>query len=123
MPSPHSPGGPRWTVSASWWWPQWPDTTYQLDVTEGGDYRIGTPYDGVGVSGRYTAVRPGSLLAFTWQWDGEPEIDHITVLFTAIDASTTEVTMVHVSPGRAVGDGFQQGWTDVLDRLPGAVAG
>lgn len=100
-----------------WWWPQWPGTSYDLDVREGGRYRIAAPFDGVGVSGSYTEIRPHALLGFTWQWDDETEVDRVVVLFTGVDAATTEVTVVHIAPGRDVGDGFIQGWGDVLDRL------
>jgi uncharacterized protein YndB with AHSA1/START domain len=105
-----------------WWWPQWPETTYDLDVWTGGAYAIRSPHDGVAVSGGYTEVRPGHVLAFTWLWDGETDADRVTVLFDPVDAATTEMTVVHVAPGRACNPEYEQGWKDVLARFPASEA-
>ncbi|MDL9981300.1 SRPBCC family protein [Microbacterium sp. ASV49] len=101
-----------------WWWPQWAETTYDLDVQQGGAYEIRSPIDGVAVSGGYTEARPGHVLAFTWLWDGESEADRVTVVFDPVDSATTEMTLVHVAPGRAYNPDYEQGWHDVLERFP-----
>ncbi|HEX6799398.1 MAG TPA: SRPBCC domain-containing protein [Ktedonobacterales bacterium] len=51
------------------WWPRKAET----DVRDGGAYHLAWPEQGFHLRGRYTAVDPGWLLAFTWAWDGEPE--------------------------------------------------
>jgi uncharacterized protein YndB with AHSA1/START domain len=103
---------------AAWWWPQWPQTTYELDVQPGGAYEIRSPHDGVAVAGGYTVVDPGHVLGFTWLWEGETAADRVTVLFSPIDAASTEVTVVHVAPGRAYNPDYVQGRKDVLARFP-----
>lgn len=56
---------------AQWWWPQWPDTTYDLDVRAGGHYRMHSAAAGFGVTGELTVVEPPHRLAMTWIWTRE----------------------------------------------------
>ncbi len=126
-----------WIVPArmrTWWWPQWPDTVYRLDARPDRAWEIRSPSAGAGVSGRYTEVVPGASLGFTWEWDGAERPDRVLVLFSddrahaeddpehVVEPSRTEVTVVHVAPGRPVVDDHVRGWNDVLDRLPGRIA-
>lgn len=115
---------------ARWWWPHWPDTSYSLDVTVGGKYRIHNAGNGIGVFGEFTVVDRPHTLAMTWIWaDEEPPrtpagdvvVDEVTVTFTPIDTGTgpgTEVTVRHTSTEHLAEGGAEQGWNDVLDRLP-----
>jgi uncharacterized protein YndB with AHSA1/START domain len=106
-----------------WWWPQWPDTTFELDVQQGGAYTIRSAQGDAAVSGGYSEVRPGHVLTFGWQWEGDPsDADTVTVLFTPDAQGLTEVTVVHVSPGRPINPDNQRGWNDVLQRLPDSSA-
>ncbi|NNG35861.1 SRPBCC family protein [Nakamurella aerolata] len=116
---------------ARWWWPQWPDTSYQLDVTVGGNYRIHNAANGIGVFGEFTVVDRPNTLAMTWIWAdeepprnaaGENVVDEVTVTFTPVSAGT-EVTVRHTSTEHIAGGGAEQGWNDVLDRLPAWFAG
>lgn len=112
---------------AQWWWPQWADTSYELDVREGGDYRIFAASVGLGVTGRYTQVRPPSasdpgLLAMTWIWhDPEPVAldpdDTVEVTFAPTTGGGTLVTVRHTSIAHEPDGGAEQGWSDCLDRL------
>lgn len=115
---------------ASWWWPQWPDTSYQLDARVGGNYRIYSEQVRMGVTGEFTAVDPGRRLSMTWIWidggepataDGLPVIDTVEVTFTPA-GSQTEVRVDHRSSQHLADGGAEQGWNDVLDRLPGHFA-
>lgn len=110
---------------ARWWWPQWPDTTYQLDPREGGSYRIHSAAVGMGVTGTFTMVDRPARLAMTWIWlddDGDGDatevVDQVEVTFTP-HAQGTEVTVRHTSTEHIAGGGAEQGWNDCLDRLPG----
>ncbi|MEJ7650079.1 MAG: SRPBCC domain-containing protein [Nakamurella sp.] len=118
-----------WTDPASlaqWWWPQWPDTSYEIDARVGGSYRIESDRVGVGVRGEFTTVDQPTLLNMTWIWltegrdaelDGVPVIDTVAVSFTPVEGGTeVEVTYTSV----AALDDARQGWNDVLDRLPGS---
>lgn len=125
---------------AQWWWPQWPDTTYAVDAREGGEYLITNARIGVGITGRFTTVDRPNLLELTWIWlDGEAEtdadsadvgiqpsadatVDTVTVTFTP-NGDGTEVTVRHTSTSHRADGGAEQGWNDVMDRLPGHVEG
>jgi len=115
---------------ARWWWPQWPDTTYELDPREGGAYRISSAAVGMGIEGRFTTLDRPRTLAMTWTWidddalaeaDATHVADTVEVQFTP-NAAGTEVTVRHTSTEHVVGGGFEQGWNDVMDRLPGHLA-
>ena len=114
------------TELAGWWWPQWPDTEYALDVRVGGAYRIHSAQVGIGVRGEYVAVDRPDGFTMTWVWieddaaPGTPEaVDTVQVTFVASDGGTT-VTVVHTTDESGA-ENYRQGWEDVLDRLPGLV--
>lgn len=112
---------------AQWWWPQWPDTTYELDAREGGDYRIYSAAVGMGVTGTITTLDRPNTLAMTWVWisddtaaevAGAPVVDTVDVQFVP-NAEGTEVVVRHTSTEHITDGGAEQGWNDVMDRLPG----
>lgn len=116
---------------ARWWWPQWPDTVYELDPREGGEYRIYSAAVGMGVTGRFTRFDPARGFTMTWSWisdgaaaeaDGEPVVDTVAVAFVT-RPDGTEVTVRHTSTEHLTDGGAEQGWNDVLDRLPSYLAG
>lgn len=116
---------------ARWWWPQWPDTTYELDAREGGEYRIYSAAVGMGVTGTLTTLERPHALAMTWIWisddtpaevDGAAVVDTVDVRF-APNAEGTEVTVRHTSTEHIADGGAEQGWNDVMDRLPGHFGG
>lgn len=109
---------------ARWWWPQWPGTTYRIDATTGGAYRIENTGVGVGVRGEFTELDPPRSLTMTWIWltdgrdaelEGVPVVDTVTVTFTPAGGGT-DVTVTHTSVSDLTD--AAQGWNDVLDRLP-----
>lgn len=116
---------------AQWWWPQWPDTVYEVDPRPGGTYRIYSAAVGMGVTGELTRFDPPRGFTMTWLWfsngtpaeaNGKPVIDTVEVSFTPL-GSGTEVTVRHTSTEHISDDGAEQGWNDVLDRLPTYLAG
>lgn len=111
---------------AQWWWPQWPDTTYEIDAREGGEVRIYAPSVQLGVAGTFTDYDPPRRFLMTWVWvsdgtapqsDAEAVIDTVEVTFDPVDDGT-EVTVRHTSTEHEPDGGAEQGWNDVLDRLP-----
>lgn len=116
---------------ARWWWPQWPDTTYAVEAKEGGEVRIYSPAVGMGVTGTFTAFDRPHGFTMTWVWisDGTPAevagdtvVDTVEVTFDEVSGGT-EVTVRHTSTEHEEGGGAEQGWNDVLDRLPGHLSG
>jgi uncharacterized protein YndB with AHSA1/START domain len=108
---------------AVWFWPRRFDTSYRLDVREGGEFHVRSDSMDLGVRGRYVEVRPPSRLAMTWQWDGEDELSHVLVELTAL-AKGTLVTVTHsANPSVEARDGHAQGWRDCLGRLVERTAG
>lgn len=106
---------------AAWWWPQWPDTTYDLDVRVGGRYRIHSADAAFGISGEYIRVDRPHRLAMTWAWHNaetpaDAPADEVEIEFTA-DGEQTVVTVRHTSAEELEGSGTEQGWNSVLDRL------
>lgn len=112
-----------WTTCeglATWWWPQLPDTTYEIDARVGGSYRFESKAAGIGARGDFTVVDEPKRLEMSWLWIGgdEPEVpDQVRVEFRP-DGRGTAVTVTHwVNQPGDTGDGLRQGWGDVLDRL------
>lgn len=121
VPAPVEAVWAAWTEPdrlATWWWPMYADTTYDVDARVGGEYRIATASIGIGVHGRFTAVEPPHRLELTWTWeDGEdhgPE-ETVVVELSARDGGTL-VTLQHATEAAGAAD-FRQGWTDCLARL------
>lgn len=115
---------------ARWWWPQWPDTTYEVDAHEGGRYRFHSAAVGMGVTGEFHSFDPPRGFAMSWVWisegtpaeaDGAPVVDLVEVTFSPL-GSGTEVTVRHTSTEHIADGGAEQGWNDVLDRLPAYLA-
>ncbi|GAB4063344.1 hypothetical protein GCM10028777_06200 [Angustibacter speluncae] len=104
-----------------WWWPQWPDTTYAVDVRVGGAYRIRSEAVGMGVHGVFTALDEPDRIVLTWVWEDGDALsaeDTVTVDLAAHDGGTL-VTVTHDVTSAADADGYRQGWTDVMNRLGG----
>ena len=104
-----------------WFWPEQLATTAQADVRVGGRYRIASPVAEMAVSGAYATVRPGELLEFGWQWDGEELASTVVIELTAAAESGTVLTVTHSGLAASELDSHIQGWSDCLDRLPGHV--
>ena len=106
---------------AQWWWPQWPDTTYEVDASEGGRFRFHSAAADFGVSGEYLFIGPEDdpEIWMTWNWDGDdaPE-ELVRVRFEPHEHFGTNVVMEHrlatadLDPANPT-----QGWTDVMARL------
>ncbi len=102
------------------WWP----TEAETDPRPGGAYHLAWPAQGWHLRGRYTIVEPGSRVAFTWQWDHEPEkpLRHVEVAAVASAEGGTALTVTHAVYGDSAADreereSHRQGWEHFLGRL------
>ncbi len=106
---------------AAWFWPERVGAVADIDLRAGGRFRIDARAAGFAVTGEYRTVTPPTLLIFTWQWDGEPEITLVTLELAPADTQTT-LTLTHERfADPATRDEHRQGWSDCLDRLPAAL--
>ena len=108
---------------ATWWWPQWPDTTYEIDARTGGRFRIHSDRAQLGAHGEYLHLGPEDEpeILMTWNWDNEgPSAaeELVRVRFESRDGVGTTVVMEHklADPDLDV-ENPTQGWTDVMARL------
>ena len=123
VPAPPATVFAHWTKAellATWWWPQWPDTTYEVEARVGGAYRIRSDGAGFGAHGIFTELDEPHRIAMTWVWETGDETspeDTVSVDFAEHDGGTlVTVTHVVVAAGEDT-SGLRQGWIDVLARL------
>jgi uncharacterized protein YndB with AHSA1/START domain len=117
-----------WTnpeVLTEWWVvnPTWEVEVAEVDLREGGRYRLGMKEPDGGKShiaiGEYTEVNRPEKVAFTWQWEGEDAVTRVEIDFVE-DGDGTEVTLTH--SGFASDESsasHAQGWNALLDSLGG----
>jgi uncharacterized protein YndB with AHSA1/START domain len=107
-----------------WWGPDaGPTLRADVDVRPGGRFSVvfrtldGQEHNPTGI---YQEVIPEKKLAFTWDLPGiqEPK-SLVTFLLKPID-SGTELTLTHEHlPDEETRKSHEQGWTGLLDKLPG----
>ncbi len=119
-----------WTkpeIMNAWFHPN-PEMTSvcSVDVRAGGQYEVqmhpkeGGPFI---VVGQYQEVIPQEKLVFTWRWqhdEGEEPNEEtlVTVLFQAVDADQTEITLRHERFGsNEERDSHTSGWQETFNRL------
>lgn len=103
---------------------RWWGTQAETDPRPGGAYHIAWPARGWHLRGRYTILEPGRRVAFTWQWDHEPErpLRHVEVVADARPDGGTVLTVTHAVYGegaaeRAERESHRDGWLHFLGRL------
>lgn len=104
------------------WWPREAAT----DPRVGGEYRLSWPGMGWVLRGRYTEVRPGVSLGFTWRWEHEPDdvTRDVAISFAPLGRRGTRLTLVHGpyadGPNEAaLRQSHLDGWTHFLAQLSG----
>ncbi|CAI9404085.1 SRPBCC family protein [Aestuariimicrobium sp. T2.26MG-19.2B] len=105
---------------SQWWWPQFGDTTYQIDPRPLHRYRFASATAGVGVHGDYIIVEKFGALEFSWVWedDGPQVSDHVRLTFTPHGNRTVvRVTHTMVEPHPSTRHKFEHCWHDVIARL------
>lgn len=102
------------------WWPQ----AAVVDARLGGEYRLSWPKMGWVLRGRYTMVRPGAALGFTWRWEHEPDdvTRDVALTLTPLGERGTRLTLVHGPYADGPEEAAQRqshldGWTHFLGRL------
>jgi uncharacterized protein YndB with AHSA1/START domain len=105
---------------ATWWWPQLPDATYDVDARVGGAYEISSKSAGFGVRGEFLRLDEPHEIGMTWEWltDGEDSVlEQVWVRFTPVGGGTL-VSVTHQLHETVESDeGQRQGWEYVLARL------
>ena len=96
----------------------------EVDPRVGGAFRIvmKKPQGDVEHRGEYLVIEPPSRLSFTWisaATENRPSV--VTIELSEVDA-VTELTLTHrrLPPVRV--DAHREGWTDILEKLDGALA-
>ena len=101
----------------AWFWPERFETTVDIDLRVGGEFRIASAPVGMAVSGTYQEVDAPGRLVHTWRWDGEDEETLVTLTLVPVDGGTG-ITILHERFSDP--DAAQQnelGWNSCLDRL------
>lgn len=102
---------------------RWWAAEAENDARAGGWYHLAWPTQGWHLRGRYTLLEPGRRMAFTWQWDHEPEqpLRHVEVAVTARNGgSRLTVTQAVYGTSTAEQDvrsSHRDGWVHFLGRL------
>ncbi len=128
VPAPPELVYAAWTDPArlsTWWWPQLPDTTYEVHAVVGGSYRFRSEAAGIGVHGRFVELTPPHRLELSWAWEDGPTdggehgpAERVVVVLAPTEGGTL-VTVTHAVLDPAEVEDFRQGWADCLDRLGG----
>jgi uncharacterized protein YndB with AHSA1/START domain len=112
-----------WTSAdrlAEWWWPQLPDTTYDVDPRVGGTYRIESKEAGFGVRGEFLRLDEPHEIGMTWEWltEGESEVsERVWVRFEAVEGGTMVRVTHELDEIVDTDEPQRQGWDSVLGRL------
>jgi len=112
------------------WWaaqPNWESPLAEVDLRPDGRYRLSMldPESGTvhTVSGEYTEVDRPERIAFTWEWEGNPEemagsAQTLVEVEFAEDGDGTQVVLTHSGFANAqIRDMHVHGWTGSLDNL------
>lgn len=103
------------------WWP----AEAEVDARAGGWYDLSWPAQNWHLRGRYTIFEPGRALAFTWQWDHEPEqpMRHVAIDFAGYaKGSGCLLTVTHAVYGESAAEqedrqSHRDGWQHFLGQL------
>ncbi len=101
-------------------------TVVEIDVREGGSYRIvmrapdGEDHD---VRGVYREVVRNEKLVFTWAWASTPERESLVTVTLRPAGAGTELTLLHEQfADTEARDRHQEGWNGCLAQLARSVA-
>ena len=119
-----------WTdpeVLREWWsaMPTMKPTLAEVDLREGGRYRLGMQDSESGrehvVVGEYREVRRPEGLAYTWTWEGSPELtggETLVEIEFREDGDGTEVVLTHTGlPTEESRGQHAHGWNGCFDSL------
>ncbi|AXH96197.1 SRPBCC family protein [Ornithinimicrobium avium] len=111
---------------ATWWWPEHPDTRFEIDAREGGRFRIWSERAGLRAEGTYLHLggtqEPAILM--TWAWGAGEQEDLVHVGFTDLGGDSTLVELTHAMAVESDGtDSPRRGWSAVLGSLTERLGG
>ncbi len=104
-----------------WFWPASMAPVVSVDLRPGGALRIEAP-GLMAVAGEYTVIEPPRVLAFTWRWEGEPELTTVRVELSPVDDGTRMVLTHDGFADDKTRDNHETGWRDCLKRLSARLA-
>lgn len=118
------------------WWAAlqgWDTSVAEVDLRPRGHYRLSMRDGDVGaeytVVGEYVEVRRPERLAYTWTWEGDPELMRgsegtLVVVEFLEDGSETDVVLTHSGfADDHIRDLHGEGWAGCLENLEGRVLG
>ena len=104
----------------TWWWPEHPDTTFEIDPRVGGTFRFRSESYGFGAHGSYLAIDRPDFLAMTWEWESGPASstpDVVTVELTDLGDRTLVELTHHMAEPTDDTTNAERGWSEVLHNL------
>lgn len=117
------------TLVAQWWGPEGTHCPRAVsDLRVGGAWEFDMIGDDSGlpfhVKGRYLEIQRPYRLVFSWVWDNSPQEEtRVTLTFRAVNASETDLTLLHDRfPNANRAGEHHTGWVSSLDALAQAVA-
>lgn len=70
------------------------------------------------VMGEYLEIVPDQKLVFSWQWVGEGEVTQVSLLFKALNDTTSELSLQHSGfSNEESAQMHQNGWIGCLEKL------
>jgi uncharacterized protein YndB with AHSA1/START domain len=70
------------------------------------------------VMGEYLEILPAQKLVFSWQWVGEGEVTQVSLLFKALNDTTSELSLRHSGfNDEQTTQMHQNGWIGCLEKL------
>jgi uncharacterized protein YndB with AHSA1/START domain len=97
----------------------------EVDLRVGGRYRLRHRLDdgtALWIEGSFEGIERPHLLAYTWQSDRSPTIEHVRVNFLAVGKGVTEVIVTHSRiDDAAIARSHEMGWNGCLDSLAARV--
>lgn len=106
-------------------WSLWQGVETTIDARPGGAYTMRAPNGGV-ARGEVVEVVDNERIAFTWGWDGHPNVPPGSTTVTIElhpDGPGTIVTLTHSGLPRTEMGLHQRGWNHYVDRLAGVSEG
>lgn len=106
-------------------WSQWQGVETTIDPRPGGRYTMKAPNGGI-AAGEVVEVVDNERMAFTWGWEGHPNVPpgstRVTIELEP-DGEGTIVTLTHTGLPAGEVDLHRSGWDHYMTRLTGVSEG
>jgi uncharacterized protein YndB with AHSA1/START domain len=97
-----------------------PQPEVENDAREGGRFTIvmHVGEEKIPHSGSYLTIDRPNKLVFSWESPYSTDDSQVSLIFTPVDASTTEIELTHVRfINEEARSNHQGGWANILDKL------